>query len=620
MYKVGLVFCICAFAGAVGAQVVIPVTAVFYDRSFEAVVRDALDAPVNVISDQDLATLEALDAPESNITSLEGIQHCVNLQQLNLAGNRITDLKPLADLPALAAVDLSDNRIGDISPLVLAQGFGSGDVLDLTGNPLTQASICRFVPALEERGVTVAYSGKCSPDRDGDGLSDETEAEIGTDPNLPDSDGDGIADGFEIGRGLDPMNAEDAALDSDDDGLTNLEEFHRGSDPTSAASPTPTFFVWANGDDANDGSADYPWATVGHALEKTAGYPSVNIALRTGVYIENVTLNPGTRLVGISQDVFITGHIVGANMAAVVNLDVLCGPSATVESPALLSMFDCAMLVRKVGFWGTPSRIARAIAVTGDMPAASIVSQCTFKWLRIGIDIFGAAPRIRRCSFDNISESAIVFRAVESKNYADGDGISALSDGNSGFNLFTNIDGPYVLNMRTETIDMRNNYWGTEDPEAIEDLVSGNVDTTMNLKNASTVPATVICCLWNAATMEPVTTGTIYLSPGAFTPLTENTDGVYTFACIPGGDYTVTAVASGYASKSENVSLDSGDEVSLVFPMEEGDDDPGGGGCFGATTANGRPGGGGFALMAVGAVLFFACLSNRARTLPGSAK
>jgi len=32
-------------------------------------------------------------------------------------------------------------------------------------------------------------------DSDGDGLSDEEEAEIGTDPNNPDTDGDGFSDG-----------------------------------------------------------------------------------------------------------------------------------------------------------------------------------------------------------------------------------------------------------------------------------------------------------------------------------------------------------------------------------------------------------------------------------------
>jgi len=35
-------------------------------------------------------------------------------------------------------------------------------------------------------------------DSDGDGLSDEDEAKLGTDPNNPDTEGDGLFDGEEV--------------------------------------------------------------------------------------------------------------------------------------------------------------------------------------------------------------------------------------------------------------------------------------------------------------------------------------------------------------------------------------------------------------------------------------
>lgn len=47
-------------------------------------------------------------------------------------------------------------------------------------------------------------------DTDGDGLSDEEEAERGTDPNNPDSDADGVLDGNEVIVGTDPTMADDA--------------------------------------------------------------------------------------------------------------------------------------------------------------------------------------------------------------------------------------------------------------------------------------------------------------------------------------------------------------------------------------------------------------------------
>jgi len=51
-------------------------------------------------------------------------------------------------------------------------------------------------------------------DSDGDGLTDEQEIELGTDPNNPDTDGDGISDGREKELGTDPLKK-----DTDGDGV-----------------------------------------------------------------------------------------------------------------------------------------------------------------------------------------------------------------------------------------------------------------------------------------------------------------------------------------------------------------------------------------------------------------
>ena len=45
-----------------------------------------------------------------------------------------------------------------------------------------------------------------STDTDGDGLADEDETNLGTDPNNPDTDGDGVNDGDEVNDGTDPLD------------------------------------------------------------------------------------------------------------------------------------------------------------------------------------------------------------------------------------------------------------------------------------------------------------------------------------------------------------------------------------------------------------------------------
>ncbi len=68
-------------------------------------------------------------------------------------------------------------------------------------------------------------------DSDGDGLLDDDETALGTDPFDPDTDRDGIDDGDEVDGPTDPLNP-----DSDGDGLEDGDEFDQGTDPSNADS------------------------------------------------------------------------------------------------------------------------------------------------------------------------------------------------------------------------------------------------------------------------------------------------------------------------------------------------------------------------------------------------
>ena len=76
-------------------------------------------------------------------------------------------------------------------------------------------------------------------DADGDGLSNRREHQYATDPKNPDSDGDGMPDGWEVRYGLNPLDPTDAGKDSDFDGYSNLEEYLNGTNPRSAESRPP---------------------------------------------------------------------------------------------------------------------------------------------------------------------------------------------------------------------------------------------------------------------------------------------------------------------------------------------------------------------------------------------
>ncbi len=68
-----------------------------------------------------------------------------------------------------------------------------------------------------------ARSATPTMDQDGDGLTDEEEFELGTDPLVPDTDGDGVSDGDEVAQGTDPLQG---STDSDGDGINDSVDLY----------------------------------------------------------------------------------------------------------------------------------------------------------------------------------------------------------------------------------------------------------------------------------------------------------------------------------------------------------------------------------------------------------
>ena len=101
--------------------------------------------------------------------------------------------------------------------------------------PVTEPPLGTSIPLPQSITTTsspVAPTPVPSVDTDHDGLSDQREAELGTDPLKPDTDGDGLSDGDEVNKyGTNPLNP-DTDGDTYPDGVEVRNGFNpRGSGP-----------------------------------------------------------------------------------------------------------------------------------------------------------------------------------------------------------------------------------------------------------------------------------------------------------------------------------------------------------------------------------------------------
>ena len=131
------------------------------DSNLRAEVANALGvAPGTPITPVQMETLTSLEVRETTIRDLTGLELATNLTKLNLGGNSIADISPLEGLTNLTALLLENNNISDISLLMENTGLGSGDSLDLRGNPLNYQSIYTHIPTLQSRGVAVEFDNR----------------------------------------------------------------------------------------------------------------------------------------------------------------------------------------------------------------------------------------------------------------------------------------------------------------------------------------------------------------------------------------------------------------------------------------------------------------------------
>jgi len=110
-----------------------------------------------------LTNLEHLFLDSNGISNLSPLAGLTKLIRLALNGNSVSDLSSLVGLTSLRWMRLAENKISDLSPLVANTGLGSGDEINMKGNPLSYHSIHTHIPALQSRGVTVEFDNRAHP-------------------------------------------------------------------------------------------------------------------------------------------------------------------------------------------------------------------------------------------------------------------------------------------------------------------------------------------------------------------------------------------------------------------------------------------------------------------------
>lgn len=66
---------------------------------------------------REIQTLDQILAPQSNITSLVGLEHAINIKRLNVSSNKISNLEPIKDLVKLTSIFIDGNEITDLRML-----------------------------------------------------------------------------------------------------------------------------------------------------------------------------------------------------------------------------------------------------------------------------------------------------------------------------------------------------------------------------------------------------------------------------------------------------------------------------------------------------------------------
>lgn len=414
----------------------------------------------------------------------------------------------------------------------------------------------------------------------------------GESSTVPDLDGDGMPNAYEAlyPEALDP-EVDDAALDADGDSLSNLAEYLLGSSPVDLLDPVPVMYVdgVSGSDGSGTGTMGNPYRTIQHAID-SANMPSspVRIVINPGTYPEDVALAPNITLAKSSGEVKIQGTLTGAANCAVEGIAIEAVSAVT----PLMLMADVAMTLKDVILDGAAFHPAIGLEITGSAPKDGVLEHVTFSSFGVCLRIRGAIPKVRRCIFENFTNSGIYIEESEEKD-GDTGGLGDMTSAESGWNTFRDYDtAPFaVINNSGGNLKMQNNDWGVYSYDEIKtrvkmedgsDVEPEDVEPFAE-KNAGILAGSIYCAVVDAKSQKRLTAASVQLIGSAYAAVTENENGVYAFPAVASGTYSLSVLASTYVTATAPVTVDNGAQAAVTValstpntnPPDDGHDDDG---------------------------------------------
>lgn len=117
------------------------------DSGLNAAIRDALQKPSGLLTEQDLLSLTKLEASFRNVRNINGLEGARNLVSLDLGFNALTNVSLPTNMTALARLDLEGNLL---THFALPAGLKNLSSLNLSDNQLNSLTLPADMQQLTE--------------------------------------------------------------------------------------------------------------------------------------------------------------------------------------------------------------------------------------------------------------------------------------------------------------------------------------------------------------------------------------------------------------------------------------------------------------------------------------